>query len=405
MPDTLDRANTPVSTIELQRRWSAVRSAMAAAGIDVLLMQGNNDFMGGNVKWFSDLPATNGYPVTIVFPRDDDMTLVRMGPFGQVQESALESGRQASGHDGAQRGILRAYGTPHFVTARYTDGYDAELVEKACAPYRQATVGLLNRATLGYALMDHLTKDVLGAATLVDASDLVDLIKAEKSDEELDLIRRTAAMQDQVMEAVARCLRPGLRDRDVVGIATAQASRLGSEQGWYMAASGPVGTPAVMAPPHLQNRVMQAGDQFCILLENNGPGGHYGELGRTFVLGRASAEMQDEFAIVCEAQALSHTLLRPGASCRDIWDANNAFMRARGRPEETRVYAHGQGYDMVERPLVRFDETMTIGARMNLAVHPTYVTPTTYSWVCDNVIVHEHGVEPIHRYPQRITEV
>jgi hypothetical protein len=27
-------------------------------------------------------------------------------------------------------------------------------------------------------------------------------------------------------------------------------------------------------------------------------------------------------------------------------------------PPETRLYAHGQGYDMVERPLIRADESM-----------------------------------------------
>ena len=55
-----ERLVTPISTAELERRWAAVRAAMEAEGIDVLLMQNNNDFMGGNVKYFTDLPATNG---------------------------------------------------------------------------------------------------------------------------------------------------------------------------------------------------------------------------------------------------------------------------------------------------------------------------------------------------------
>jgi len=33
-------------------------------------MQSNNDWMGGYVKWFTDVPATNGYPVTVIFPKD-----------------------------------------------------------------------------------------------------------------------------------------------------------------------------------------------------------------------------------------------------------------------------------------------------------------------------------------------
>ena len=57
-----ERLQTPISTAELQRRWGLVRQAMEREKIDVLLMQNNNDHMGGAVKWFTDMPACNGYP-------------------------------------------------------------------------------------------------------------------------------------------------------------------------------------------------------------------------------------------------------------------------------------------------------------------------------------------------------
>ena len=49
-------------------------------------------------------------------------------------------------------------------------------------------------------------------------------------------------------------------------------------------------------------------------------------------------------------------------------------MRARSLPPELRLYCHGQGYDLVERPLIRADETLTLEAGMNIAVHPGYET-------------------------------
>ena len=45
-----ERLNTPISTAELERRWRAVRAAMEREKIDVLLMQNNNDHMGGYVN-------------------------------------------------------------------------------------------------------------------------------------------------------------------------------------------------------------------------------------------------------------------------------------------------------------------------------------------------------------------
>ena len=64
------------------------------------------------------------------------------------------------------------------------------------------------------------------------------------------------------------------------------------------------------------------------------------------------------------------SLLRPGVPAREVAAAHDRYMQARGLPEETRLYCHGQGYDMVERPLVRADDAMTVEAGMCLAVHP-----------------------------------
>src|SRR5580658_8702860 len=95
-----ERLQTPISTAELERRWAAARAAMERDKIDVLLMQNNSDQMGGYVKYFTDLPATNGYPLTVVFPRDDLMTLVSQGPFGGVNDLSGTS-------DGTRRGVKR----------------------------------------------------------------------------------------------------------------------------------------------------------------------------------------------------------------------------------------------------------------------------------------------------------
>ena len=393
-----ERVNSPISTAELERRWAAVRAAMAARGIDVLVMQNNNDFMGGYVKYFTDIPATNGYPLTAIFPRDDLMTMIGQGPFGHDQILP-------GGSDGLRRGVKRVMSSPSFTPVAYTREYDAELAAKALAPYARGTVGLVGTAQLPYAFVDYLKRGVLANATCVEASDLVDEIRALKSDEEIAGFRKSCAMQDAMMKEVAARLRPGLRDQEVVAIARSVAASWGSEQGWYMAASAPVGVSAPMGPPHQQNRVINAGDQFCILLENSGPGGFYTELGRTLVLGKANQEMKDEFAFVLEARKFALTLLRDGASCAAIAEEYNAFMRKNGRPEEKRVFCHSQGYDMVERPLVRADETMRLRPNMVVACHPTYVTERTYSWICDNFLLSAGAPERMHAFAEEIIEL
>jgi Xaa-Pro aminopeptidase len=143
-----------------------------------------------------------------------------------------------------------------------------------------------------------------------------------------------------------------------------------------------------------------------LLIESNGPGGYYAELGRTCVLGPAPPELVEELEFTLEAQRHCLDLMRPGAEPADVFEAYNAFLRDNGRPEEQRLHAHGQGYDVVERPLIRFDETMPLRAHMNLVCHPTWIRGGVASWISDNVLLGEDGgAEPIHRFPQRIVEL
>jgi Xaa-Pro aminopeptidase len=392
-----ERLQTPISTAELDRRWAAVRAAMEREKIDVLLMQNNNDYMGGYVKYFTDLPATNGYPLTVVFPRDDLMTAVGMGPFGGDANPAVNP-------DGINRGVKQVLTTPSFASCHYTAAYDAELAAKALAPYAGGTIGLLGTASMSFALVDHLQKGRFSNSRFVDAADMVDRIKAIKSAEERELIRRTAAMQDGAMRAAFAAIEPGMRDRDVAAIAQCYSQRHGSENGIYLCASMPADTPSAFGQRHYQNRVIAEGD--VLVVEDSGPGGMYAELGRTCVVGKASAELKDEFAFAVEARKFNLALLKPGAPCADIFAAYNDFMRKNGRPEERRLHCHGQGYDLVERPLIRSDEPMTIAQDMNIVVHPTYIRGHVLSWVCDNYLIEANGPsERLHCFPEAITEL
>ena len=81
-------------------------------------MQNANDWLGGYVKWFTDIPATNGYPKTVIFHVGDPMTLIEMGGFGAV--------RKLKGTDPVHRGIDEVIGSPSFLAVNYTDNYHAD---------------------------------------------------------------------------------------------------------------------------------------------------------------------------------------------------------------------------------------------------------------------------------------
>ena len=394
-PPTNERKLFPVSRAELERRWALTREHMRRLGLDALVAQSVRDFHGGYVRWFTDVPAGN--PRTVIFYAADLMTVIDHGPAGRR--------RTLSGDDPTHPGVGELVTTAAFASAHYTQAADAAAVVEVLRRRGCRKVGLVGAAATPHGFVAHLT-DALAGVEITDETDAIDRLKAIKSAEEIAAIRATAEMQDRVFMRVLEQVRPGMRDFEITALARYEGEREGSEQGLFLASSAPLGKPAPFAARHGQGRTMRAGDHMALLIENNGFGGFYTELARIIVFGKASSELNDGFQAAVEAQANTVKRFAPGASCRDIAAAHDDFMRARGLPLETRLYAHSQGYDLVERPLIRADETMSLAAGMNMAVHPTYATPAMFIVVCDNFLVEEHGPSVcLHKTEKKIFEI
>jgi Xaa-Pro aminopeptidase len=372
---------------------------MQTEKIDFLVMQNDNAWLGGYVKWFTDISARNGYPMTVIFPVDDEMTTINSGG---------KSNGKAPGDFGlpawAVRGVKKRLTAPYFRSLMYSNTYDAELVVETLKVKKNGKIGIVGKGSMSASFYEYLMRN-LPEASLIEATDLVDEIKAIKSDEEIGLIKKTVALQDEAMKYAKEVIRPGKRDSEIVADIIHKVTDLGSEEQLVMGGSGPMGRRVAMKPRHFQDRMVREGDQFTLMIEVNGPGGMYAEIGRIFCLGKVSSELLDGYELCKEAQKVTLRLLKPGAYPADIWRGNNEFLVKNGQPPETRLFAHGQGYDLVERPAIRDDELMKLQARMNITVHPIIGTNRIWVWVCDNYLVTESGIEPLHKTPQEIFEV
>lgn len=386
--------NSPVSMGELGRRWAVTRGVMEAHDLDAIVCQAREDWMGGYVRWLTDVPANNGYPRTVILFRDRPMTVIEMGAFG--------TDRKTDRAAPATRGVERVLGTPSFHSINYTIDYDSDLVVTALKDAGAVRVGTVCPAALPHGLMRALET----AFEPVDVTDALDRVKAVKSAEEIALIRQVAALQDKVFEEVCDFIRPGLTDRDVAAHAEAVGRRLGSDQGIYLGLSAPLGQPSRFMNRPFQTREIQSGDHMSLLIEINGPGGFYLEIARTMVLGKADDHLLQAFQNVKDAQDHTLSLMKPGAAPAAIAAAHDAWMEARGLPPEIRLYAHGQGCEMVERPLIRSDETLPLAENMCLAVHPGYDDGRVFAVICDNYLVTSDGVgDCLHKTDKKIFEL
>jgi len=361
--------------------------------IDYLSMRNDEEFLGGYVRWFSDFPARHSYPITVIFPVDDEMTTIACG---NLPPSDYYPPRWAA------RGIKRRLGAPYFASMHYTDTLDAELAVGVLKEKKGATIGFLRRSSIPITFYEHLSKHLPGYK-FVDATDRLDCIKAVKSPEEIEFIKETAILQNEAIEHLRTFIRPGLRDFEIYTEAQYATSMRGSTRQLILVGSNPRGVVVRWQVRHMQDRVIREGDQVNVLIETNGPGGFYTEIGRVFSLGKPAQALVDAMGTAIEAQNLSLSLLKPGADPREIWDANNAFLQKRGYLPERRLYAHGQGYDLVERPAIRYDEPMKIQAGMNLTVHPWAINDSAWSVVTDNYLVTQTGMsECLHKTQKEV---
>ncbi len=381
----------PMARSEMERRWSAVRAMMRERDLESVIAWARNDFHGGYVKWLTDAPAFN--PRTVIFHVDGTMNVIEHGANNGI--------RQLNGRDLDHPGVESVSTVWSVPTVHFSHMAEVEAVIQVLKKRDCRRIGWLNPGASPYRLVSSV-QEILTNVVSVDVTDEVDAIKAIKSPAEIEQVRHACTLQDKVFDGVLQRLTPGMREFEVTAIARSIAEQEGSEQALFLISSAPVGTPGVLRNRHWQGRMIEKGDIVSILIENNAPGGFYAEFSRTIAFGTVPRAIEDLFDSAVEAQDSVARRLVPGASCGEISETNDAFLEERGWPKEDRLLGHSQGYDLVERPILRPDEPMLVAENMYFSIHPTVQTQKMHMSLCDNFLATSTGGERLHRTARRI---
>jgi Xaa-Pro aminopeptidase len=398
MAEAENRICDPISRKELERRWKEVRALMPSLRLDALVVQGMSNQAGtaGYFRWFTGVSPFSSYAQTIVFPREGLMTMIAHGAINGMSE--------LDGNNPTVPGVGLQLFTPDFPAVAYCDGYQAELAARDITKRGYRRVGIVAANNMYYGFGAKL-KELLGNVEFVDGTDLVDEIKSIKSPEEIDLIRRAGAMQDEIFERTRAHVKPGMKEFEVSAYSHYVGQLLGSPTGYFLCGAAPVGKPVPYRLINQQARRIREGDVMIWKAENTGPGGMFVHIGRMFVFGKAPQELVDVHGKIVEAQDFTVRLLETGGPLPDLYAEYQAYMVKHGMPEERRVHCHGQGYDVVERPLMRHDETMKLATNMNIGIHPAFGDSRMTATISDNYLLGENGAEAIHKTARRLFEL
>ena len=182
-----------------------------------------------------------------------------------------------------------------------------------------------------------------------------------KSPDELALLSTAASMVDGVYQTIVEVLKPGIRENEVVALATKQLYDMGSDD--VEAINAVSGERCNPHPHNFSDRLIRPGDQvyFDIIQSFNGYRTCYY---RTFAVGRSTPAQRDAYKQCREWIDASINLIRPGVGTDEIaraWPRAEEFGFENEMSAFALQFGHGLGLALHERPII---------SRLNSLEHP-----------------------------------
>jgi Xaa-Pro dipeptidase len=228
-----------------------------------------------------------------------------------------------------------------------------------------------------------------------------------KSRDEITLLSTAAAMVDGVYQDITDALKPGVRENEIVALASKRLYEMGSDDVESInAVSGERCNPH---PHNFSDRMIRPGEQafFDIMHSYNGYRTCYY---RTFSVGSSSPAQRDAYARAREWIESAIAAIKPGVSTDQVarlWPAAEDF----GLPDEKTAFGlqfgHGLGLALHERPIISrltsLEAPMEIQEGMVFALE-TYCPATdgvSAARLEEEVVVTADGAEVITKFPSR----
>ncbi|MDX6400212.1 MAG: hypothetical protein QOF27_818 [Gaiellaceae bacterium] len=356
-----------MSRAEIERRYSAVREAMAEQQLDAVVVCGS-EYTGfeGAVTYMSGFVIVHRYAY-VILPREGDPTIVFPAEARYVGEHgtswiedkvfAERPGQYIGGRLAAQR--VGVYGLDYVMAVR---DFESAHLRVEFVPFD------------------------------VD----FDLARAVKSESELDSVRDSVRINTEGFWAFLETYAPGKTAAEVL----APAEKLFVEEGCGRLTMNMVLVGAEFA---MARESTVLGD-FCIpSLEIAGPGGHWVEVSRS--IGKPNAEVSTMLEAYEEYFEAAKTALRPGATSHDVHRAVSKGFTDRGY-HLGHVTGHSIGMTMIEHPKIGEGIETELRENMVFSMHPHVIADNGQDclYMQDTWLVTADGGEPLAGLPMRIYE-
>jgi Xaa-Pro aminopeptidase len=237
-----------------------------------------------------------------------------------------------------------------------------------------------------------------GQQVMLDAREI-------KSRDEIMLLTMAASMVDGVYQRIAEALKPGVREAEIVALATGRLYELGSDD--VEAVNAISGERCSPHPHNFSDRLIRPGDQafFDIIQAFNGYRTCYY---RTFNVGRATQDQRDAYRRAREWMDAAIEIVKPGVSTDQIarlWPRADQFGFSSEMEAFGLQFGHGLGLGLHERPVISrlhsLEHPVEIREGMVFALETYCPAADGYSAarIEEEVVVTAQGAKVITLYP------
>jgi Xaa-Pro dipeptidase len=241
--------------------------------------------------------------------------------------------------------------------------------------------------------------------TVADGQQVMHDAREIKSIDEIMLLSTSAALVDGAYQDIVEALKPGIKENQIVALATKKLYELGSDDVESInAVSGERCNPH---PHNFSDRVIRPGDQafFDIMSAFNGYRTCYY---RTFSVGFATPSQRDAYKRCREWIDRSIDLIRPGVTTDIVakaWPRAEEFGFSSEMEAFGLQFGHGLGLALHERPVISrlnsLDHPMEIKEGMVFALETYCPASDGYSAarIEEEIVVTAAGPSIITRFP------
>jgi len=255
-----------------------------------------------------------------------------------------------------------------------------------------------------------LERAASGYVTLVEASDLVSLLRRDKSEREIDYHRRAANLADDALDAALAISTAGAYEGDILAAMQGAVFRGGGD---YAGNEFIIGSSqaALLCRYRSGRRNLSARDQ--LTLEWAGAYHRYhAAMMRTLIVGRATEIQKRMHAATVEALEACEAAIRPGAPMGDVFDAHARVFDSRGF-SHARLNACGYGMGAIYNPIwVDFPmfyegNPLPMETGNVFFLHMILMDSDSGLAMCwgHSVLVTDTGVERLSRHPLDLVEI